>query len=97
MVFFGDRKLILGSNTSLPCDPTLFQMVNSVDTYLWSEENVTDLCTSSCFEAAKSWNDDVQSSCFYDSLVAYDKIVPASSVAGRFSAGLNIACLTSGK
>ena len=72
-------------------------MTNTVDSYFWAVDNLTDLCTSACFEAVNSWNDDVQNRCVYDSLVAYDKIVPASSVAGRFSEGIDIACLTSGK
>ena len=88
---------MMPSNATLPCDPTLFQMANTVDSYLWSLDYVTDLCTLACYEAVGSWNEDVQNRCVLDSLVAYGKSVPASSVAGRLVDGLNIACLSSGK
>lgn len=94
--------LVLGadvrsSNTSLPCDPTLFQMSNTVDNYFWELDNVTDLCTGTCYEAVDAWRDDVQIRCALDSLAAYGKAVPAYSVAGRYAEGLNIACLTNQK
>ena len=72
-------------------------MANTVDNYFWASDNLTDLCTLTCFEAVGTWSDDVQNRCVYDSIVAYNKVVPASSVAGRYSEGLNVACLTSGK
>lgn len=72
-------------------------MANTVDNYFWELDNVTDLCTSACFEAVDTWNNDVHIRCAYDSLVAYGKAVPATSVAGRYSDGFHIACLTNQK
>ena len=90
-------ELTCSRNTSLSCDPTLFQMANTVDNFYWELENVTDLCTYDCFNALDSWDDDVQTRCALDSIVAYGKIVPAASVSGRFSEGFHIACLTNQK
>ncbi|KAL8836527.1 MAG: hypothetical protein Q9170_002882 [Blastenia crenularia] len=81
-------------NTTLPCDPTLFQMANTVDNYYWELDNVTDLCKNDCFNAVDTWNDDVQTRCALDEIVAYGKVVPAASISGRYFDGFNIACLT---
>lgn len=88
---------MLNRNTTLPCDQTLFQMTSTVDNYRWASDNLTTLCTRDCFAAADDWNIDVQTRCDGDTLVAYNKIVPADSVAGRFLDGVQIACLTNGK
>jgi hypothetical protein len=72
-------------------------MASSVDNYWWLSDNLTNLCTDACFEAVQDWNDDVANRCVFDSIVAYNKVVDAGSVAGRFYDGFQIACLTSGK
>ncbi|KAL9580260.1 MAG: hypothetical protein Q9212_004601 [Teloschistes hypoglaucus] len=81
-------------NATLPCDPTLFQMANTVDNFYWELDNVTDLCTASCFNAVDDWDNDVQTRCALDSITAYGKAVPAASVSGRYFDGFHIACLT---
>ena len=82
-------------NETVKCDQTLFQMANTVDSYLWTTENLTDLCTADCIQSSQNWWSDVQDRCAMDSLAAYGKLIPAESVAGRFSDGLGIACLKS--
>ena len=82
---------------TLPCDQTLFQMTSTVDNYFWEADNLTTLCTRECFAAADEWNIDVQNKCDGDFLVAYNKLVPAYSIAGRYFDGVQIACLTNGK
>jgi hypothetical protein len=72
-------------------------MAGSVDNYYWEVDNVTDLCTRDCYNAVQDWNDDVGIACYYDTLVAYNKIVPAASVADRFASGMEIACLSNQK
>ena len=72
-------------------------MANTVDNFYWELDNVTDLCTASCFNEVDAWHDDVQTRCALDSVVAYGKAVPAASVSGRFSEGFYIACLTNQK
>lgn len=72
-------------------------MAVSVDNYYWEEDNITALCTNDCYSAVQDWMSSVEVSCAYDSLVAYNKIIPATSVAGRFADGLGIACLTNNK
>ena len=82
-------------NETVTCDQTLFQMSNTVDSYLWTTGNVTDLCTTACIASAAKWWSDVQIRCATDTIAAYGKMIPAESIAGRFSDGLNIACLIS--
>ena len=72
-------------------------MAGSVDNYYWDIDNVTELCASGCYAAVQFWNEDVSNRCVYDSLVAYNKNVPAASVTGRYTDGMNIACLTNQK
>lgn len=83
-------------NESVTCDQTLFQMSNTVDSYLWTIDNVTELCTASCIQSSQNWWSDVQDRCAMDTIAAYGKMIPTESIAGRFSDGLNIACLKSG-
>lgn len=80
-------------NETVSCDQTLFQMSNTVDSYLWTTENVTDLCTPACVTSTAKWWSDVQDRCTMDNIVVYGKIIPAESIAGRFFDGLGIACL----
>ena len=82
-------------NETIPCDHTLFQMSNTVDSYLWTTENVTDLCTTDCIASTAKWWSDVQGRCETDNIVAYGKMIPAESIVGRFFDGLGIACLQS--
>ena len=82
-------------NETVTCDQTLFQMANTVDSYLWTTENLTDLCTADCIQSSQKWWLDVQDRCAIDTIAAYGKLIPAESVAGRFSDGLSIACLKS--
>ncbi|KAF6219690.1 hypothetical protein HO133_004159 [Letharia lupina] len=83
-------------NETVACDQTLFQMSNTVDSYLWTTENVTGLCTADCIQSSQKWWLDVQDRCDMDTITAYGKLIPAESIAGRFFDGLNIACLRSG-
>ena len=82
-------------NETVSCDQTLFQMSNTVDSYLWTTENVTDLCTPACVASTATWWSDVQGRCTMDNIAAYGKMIPAESIAGRFFDGLSIACLQS--
>ena len=82
-------------NETVNCDQTLFEMSNTVDSYLWTTENVTDLCTTSCTTSTAKWWSDVQGRCDTDTIAAYGKMIPAESIVGRFYDGLNIACLQS--
>ena len=82
-------------NETVSCQQTLFQMSSTVDSYHWTTEDVTNLCTTSCIASAKIWWSDVQDRCEWDTLTAYGKMIPAESVAGRFFDGLSITCLQS--
>ena len=83
-------------NETVACEQTLFQMASTVDSYLWTTEDVTDLCTTACIASTTKWWSDVQDQCAMDTIVAYSKTIPAASIAGRFFDGLSIACLQSG-
>lgn len=82
-------------NETVTCDQTLFQMSNTVDSYFWTSDNVTDLCTAACIASTANWWSDVQDRCAMDTIAAYGKMIPAESIVGRFSGGLNITCLQS--
>jgi hypothetical protein len=72
-------------------------MSQVVDNFWLEADNLTVLCTADCFKAVEAWDADVENRCYFDSLVAYNKIVSASSVSGRHSEGFHIVHLTSGK
>ena len=72
-------------------------MAGTVDNFYWELDNVTNLCTPGCFQAVDTWTDDVSTRCAFDSIAVYGKIVPAESVAGRYSEGFSVACLTNQK
>lgn len=72
-------------------------MVGSVDNYLWTADNLTDLCTYDCMAAVSDWDQGVQISCQNEEIVAYGKNIPADSISGRAADGINIACLTNGE
>lgn len=80
-------------NETVSCEQTLFQMSNTVDSYLWTTENVTDLCTPACVTSTAEWWSDVQDRCTMENIAAYGKMIPAESIAGRYFDGLSIACL----
>ena len=82
-------------NETIPCDQTLFQMSNTVDSYLWTTENVTNLCTPACIASTAKWWSDVQTSCASENIAAYGKMIPAETITGRFFDGLGSACLQS--
>ncbi len=71
-------------------------MANSVDSYLWTMDNITDLCTKDCTQSSSNWWSDVRDKSLLDAIAAYGKMIPADSIAGRLSDGLNFACLSSG-
>ena len=80
-------------NTTVPCEQTLFEMASMVDSYLWTSDNITELCNTDCIKSTKTWWADVTEKCSSDTLTTYGKLVPAESVAGRYSEGLDLACL----
>ena len=82
-------------NTTVGCDDSLFQWTVTVDDHWWEVSNLTTLCTANCTQSAQAWRSSVQQACIDDDLIIYSKLVPAASVAGRFTEGLSIACLQS--
>lgn len=83
-------------NQTIPeCDQTLFQMASNFDNYWWEDDNVTALCTGNCSQAASDWSDALSDTCYEEYVMAYGKYIPASSVAERYTDGLNIVCLPS--
>lgn len=82
-------------NTTLPCDSSLFQWTLNVDRIYWQEEDVTTLCTAGCTDGAKQWKTAVEEACGDQYLLSGDKYVPADTLSGRFTDGLNVACAQS--
>ncbi|KAF2147915.1 carbohydrate-binding module family 18 protein [Myriangium duriaei CBS 260.36] len=81
-------------NTTVTCDQTLLTMAGTVDNYLWDIDNVTALCTPACLSSTQTWFDNVNGSCFSDTLIFSGREVPPLTIPGRTLDGLNIACLT---
>lgn len=87
---------IASLNQTLPeCDQDLFGMVVNWDMFWWENDNITDLCSGNCSDAANLWALDVQSACDGEYMSAYGKLIPADSVAARYADGINTACLYS--
>ena len=82
-------------NETVQCDQTLFQMAQAVDTYLWEADNITALCTTQCSQSALGWWADVETACSSDTLSAYGRLIPAATIAERYTEGFQIACLKS--
>ena len=59
---------------------------------MWSENNVTTLCTPACAQSVQLWNKDVQQRCIDETIIVFGKAAPADSISGRYSEGLKIAC-----
>jgi hypothetical protein len=86
----------LSRNATLTCDPDLFRMVGQIDQYLWSEDNITSLCTDDCTGSSSDWIVSVQSACDGEEMAVASKLVPVEDVAGRYLDNLGLACLDSG-
>lgn len=83
------------SNTTLPCDNALFQWTLNVDRIHWTEPDVVALCTTECTAGAQRWKAAVGAACADQYIRSGDKFVPADTLSGRFSDGLNVACAAS--
>jgi hypothetical protein len=70
-------------------------MVGSLDNYWWEDDNITALCSSDCPYESDQWAQDVENTCWDETISAYGKLIPASSIAGRFNDGMRIACIGS--
>ncbi|KAI0467969.1 hypothetical protein F4859DRAFT_517504 [Xylaria cf. heliscus] len=82
-------------NTTVACDPDLFRMAGQVDMYYWSSDNVSSLCTDDCIWSSSEWIDGIYGSCNPTDTIAIDKkLVPADSIAIRYSDGIGLVCLT---
>jgi hypothetical protein len=89
-------RVTSGRNQTLPeCDPDLFGMVVNWDMFWWEPDNITELCLGNCSIAANVWHNNVMSACDGEYMSAYGKLIPADSVAARYTDGINTACLYS--
>ena len=83
-------------NQTIPeCDQTLFQMASQFENYWWEVDNVTELCGGNCSLGADEWSKNVNTICDDQYYSSYGKMIPATSIAGRFLDGIDIACLYS--
>lgn len=78
----------------MACDPDLFRMAGQVDLYYWEQDNITDLCTPSCLASSSDWLGNIYDTCDGQTITIDSKMVPAESVAIRYSDGIGLACLT---
>ncbi|OAA74234.1 LysM domain-containing protein [Cordyceps fumosorosea ARSEF 2679] len=84
-------------NSTLPCDNALFQWTLNVDRLHWEEPDVAGLCTKDCTAGAARWRTDVKAACADQYVRSGDRYVPADTLSGRFTDGLNVACAQSSK
>jgi hypothetical protein len=70
-------------------------MVGQIDQYLWSEDNITSLCTDTCTGSSSGWIVSVQTACDGEQMTVASKLVPVEDVAGRYLDNLGLACLGS--
>ncbi len=93
----GDPRSIANkaSNTTLPCDNSLFQWTLNVDRIHWEEPDVATLCTAECTAGAQRWRTTVRDACADQYVRSGDKYVPADTLSGRFFDGLVVACAQS--
>lgn len=68
-------------------------MTGQIDLYYWVQDNLTDLCTTSCISSSSDWLDVVYDACDGQTITMDSKMVPAESVAIRYSDGVGLACL----
>jgi hypothetical protein len=70
-------------------------MAGQVDMYYWSSDNISSLCTDACLQSSSDWFDVIYSDCGDTDTIAIDKkLVPADSIAIRYSDGIGLACMT---
>ncbi|KAH7317112.1 hypothetical protein B0I35DRAFT_337390, partial [Stachybotrys elegans] len=82
-------------NTTLPCDPNIFQWTIKIDDVYWTEKDVGALCVPNCISKARDWSKAVQVACRDDWMTAGERAVPAESLSLRFLEGLEMACMRS--
>lgn len=83
------------NQTITECDQTLLQMTQSLENYWWTDDNLTDVCTSGCAGAVSQWNGDAAAACDEQYFTAYGRLVPIWTVTERFVDNVNFACLES--
>ncbi|GAB7348916.1 hypothetical protein MBLNU459_g7604t2 [Dothideomycetes sp. NU459] len=71
-------------------------MSGQIDLYLWSEDNITALCTDDCIGSSSDWIAGVYSACEDQTMTVASKLVPVDSVAYRYADGIGLACMNSG-
>ena len=69
-------------------------MAGQVDLYYWVQDNLTDLCTSSCLQSSSDWLSGIYDTCDGQTITIDSKMVPVESVALRYSDGIGLTCLT---
>lgn len=70
-------------------------MTQSLENYWWTDDNLTDVCTSGCAGAVAQWNGDAAAACDEQYFTAYGRLVPIWTVTERFVDNVNFACLES--
>lgn len=70
-------------------------MAGQIDNYLWSEDNITALCTSDCIADSSTWVANVEEACLGQTYSVASKLVPVDTVAFRYVEGITLACLKS--
>lgn len=65
---------------------------NNFDNYLWSSDNLTDLCGDNCWGSVGSWSTNVENVCGDETVVIYGKRVDVASIPGRYYDGVNTVC-----
>ncbi|GBF63438.1 LysM domain-containing protein [Trichophyton mentagrophytes] len=94
--FHTTTACIAALNQTVDCDAKTAVAAAVADTYYWTLDNVTTLCTSQCQQSLTSWTSAVDAACGNNPIVEDGIIKLASSTPLTYKEGFDLVCLKSG-
>ncbi|EZF10209.1 hypothetical protein H112_08421 [Trichophyton rubrum D6] len=94
--FHTTTACIAALNQTVDCDARTAVAAAVADTYYWTLDNVTTLCTSQCQQSLASWTSAVDAACGNRPIVEDGIIKLASSTPLAYKEGFDLVCLKSG-
>jgi hypothetical protein len=67
-------------------------MVGQIDTYLWTQDNITALCTLDCINKSSDWITAVETACGGQTYNVGGRLAPVDTVPLRYVEGITLAC-----
>ncbi|EFE31902.1 uncharacterized protein ARB_01155 [Trichophyton benhamiae CBS 112371] len=94
--FHTTTACIAALNQTVDCDARTAVAAAVADTYYWTLDNVTTLCTSQCQQSLTSWTSAVDAACGNRPIVEDGIVKLASSTPLTYKEGFDLVCLKSG-